>query len=191
MAGADQFTQRITELQESVGHGHLTAHLLRDQVYAHYQEARLDLRHPNGGQAMYQESSLYDHRDEYLRGIAETVLVDITSGMIDAVEQFDGHAAERCPKELTMLSRSGHPSVTSEGAVVYDRAPEVPRLSKSELRELAHLRPRETAVRMHQGPSGAANPRPGTHRTPLIRAHGIGMWAGDQFGNPNTRRRRG
>jgi hypothetical protein len=191
VAGADQFTQRITELQEMVGHGHLTGHLLRDQVYAHYQEARLDLRHPQGGQAMYQESSLYDYRDEYLRGIAETVLVDITSGMVDAVESFDDHAAGRCPKELTMLSRSGHPSVTSEGSVVYDRAPEIPRLSKAELRDLAHLRTRGTAVRMHQGPSGAANPRPGTNRTPLIRAHGIGMWAGDQFGNPNTRRRRG
>jgi hypothetical protein len=191
VAGADQFTQRISELQESVGHGHLTAHLLRDQVYAHYQEARLDLRHPQGGQAMYQESSLYDHRDDYLRGIAETVLVDITSGMIDAVEEFDGHAADRCPKELTLLSRSGHPSVTSEGTVVYDRAPEIPRLSKGDLKELGRLRSHGTAVRMHQGPSGAANPRPGTNRTPLIRAHGIGLWAGAQDGNPNTRRRRG
>jgi len=190
MAGAEQFVQRIGELQDQVGQGTLTAHLLRDQVYAHYQEARLDLRHPNGGQAMYQESSLYDYRTEYLTSVANKVLENIISGMIDAVEAFDSHAAQRCPKELTLLSRSGHPSVTSAGAVVYDRAPEVPRLSKEELRETARLRPsRGTATVMHQGPSGAAAPGPGTGSTPLMRAHGVQLWAAGPTGAHNRRRR--
>lgn len=181
--------QRIGELQEQVGQGTLTGHLLRDQVYAHYQEARLDLRHPQGGQAMYQETSLYDYRGEYLQQVADRALENITSGMIEAVEAFDGHAAQRCPKELTLLSRSGHPSVTSQGAVVYDRAPEVPRLSKEDLRELAHQRPSRAATyRIHNAGGGAAAPGPGTGRTPLIRAHGIGMWAGAPGGNPDRRR---
>lgn len=188
MAGADQFVQRIGELQDQVGGGTLTAHLLRDQVYAHYQEARLDLRHPRGGQAMYQETSLYDYRSEYLQAVADKVLENIVSGMVDAVEAFDGHAAQRCPKELTMLSRSGHPSVTSAGSVVYDRAPEVGRLSEGELREIARLRPRrERATALHQGPSGAAAPGPGN--TGLMRAHGVQLWAASPTGAHNRRRR--
>lgn len=189
MAGAEQFVQRIGELQDQVGRGTLTGTLLRDQVYAHYQEARLDLRHPQGGQAMYQESSLYDYRSEYLQGIADKVLENIISGMVDAVEAFDSHSAQRCPKELTLLSRSGHPTVTSAGTVVYDRAPEVPRLSNEELRELAHERPRRgSATVMHQGPSGAAAPGPGTGRTGLIRAHGVQLWAAGPTGRHNRRR---
>lgn len=188
MAGADQFVQRIGELQQQVGGGNLTGHLLRDQAYAHYQEARLDLRH-QGGQAMYQETSLYDYRTEYLQQVADKVLENIISGMVDAVEAFDGHAAQRCPKELTMLSRSGHPSVTSAGSTVYDRAPEVSRLSKDELRELAHLRPaRRRATTLHQGPSSSASPTPGGGRTGLVRAHGVQLWAGSPTGRHNRRR---
>jgi hypothetical protein len=138
MAGADEFLSRIGELQEQVGVGDVTGTLLRDQVYAHYQEVRLDLKHPRGGQAMYQESSLYDFSDEYLQGIADEVLASGTDqAMANAMERFDNHARDRCPRELEILANSGHPTVTSNGATVYDREPIYPRLSEAEL-EAAH-----------------------------------------------------
>jgi hypothetical protein len=131
------FAARIDELKALVGEGTCTGAVERDQVYAHYQEARLDLKHPNGGQAMYQEGTLYQKASEYLETIAGTVLdAGPDEGMAEVVEQFAGDSGEACPKELTLLAHSDHPTVTSNGAVVYDRAPEVPRLSEAELREL-------------------------------------------------------
>lgn len=142
MAGADQFVQRISELQEMVGDGTCHGSVERDQVYAHYQEARLDLKHPNGGRALYQESTLYGKSSDYLKAIAEQVLATgVDAGMVEAMEQFALDSGDACPKELTLLAHSDHPTVTSSGSVVYDRAPEVPRLSEQELRELNHLRP--------------------------------------------------
>lgn len=104
---------------------------------AHYQHAGLDLKHPNGGQALYQEQPLYSNVGTYLGQIAEAVLdTGVDAAMIDVVEQFASDTGAATPKELTLLAHSDHPTVTSNGAVIYDRAPEVPRLSESELREL-------------------------------------------------------
>lgn len=137
MAGADEFIERITKLQEIVGPGTCTASLERDQVYAHYQHAGLDLKHPNGGQALYQEQPLYSNASTYLGQIAEAVLdTGVDAAMIEVVEQFASDTGAATPKELTLLAHSDHPKVISNGAVVYDRAPEVPRLSDAELREL-------------------------------------------------------
>lgn len=142
MAGADEFIQRISELQDRVGKGTCSGTVERDQVYAHYQEANLALRHPGGGRAMYQEATLYANSSDYLEKVAAEVLgAGPDKGMADAMEAFAADSGEACPKELTLLAHSDHPRVTSEGAVVYDRAPEVPRLSEAELRELNHLRP--------------------------------------------------
>lgn len=131
------FAARIDELKELVGDGTCVGAVERDQVYAHYQEANLALKHPHGGQAMYQEGTLYQKAPEYLESIAGAVLDSgVDQGMADVVERFAGDSGEACPKELTLLAHSDHPTVTSNGAVVYDRAPEVPRLSDAELREL-------------------------------------------------------
>jgi hypothetical protein len=152
------FAARIDELKELVGDGTCVGEVERDQVYAHYQEARLDLRHPNGGGPMYQEGTLYQKASEYLETIAGTVLdAGPNQGMIDAMEQFAGDSGEACPKELDLLARSDHPTVTSNGAVVYDRAPEVGRLSKEELKALAKLRP--------------------GHQSDLVRGHGLKLWS--------------
>lgn len=86
---------------------------------------------------MYQEATLYSNAAGYLSRIAEQVLaVGTDAGMIDAMESFAGDSGQACPKELTLLAHSDHPMVTSNGAVVYDRPPEVPRLSDAELRSL-------------------------------------------------------
>lgn len=135
------FSQRVTELQEIVGHNDLVGTLERDQVYAHYQEVGISrftgapLVHHRGGQARYQESSLYDFAGEYLQGIADVILDGGgTEAMAAAMERFDDHARQRCPVELEILCNSGHPTVTDDGALTYDRAPLVPRQTEGELK---------------------------------------------------------
>lgn len=97
----------------------------------------MDLRHPNGGQAKFLETALHEHADEYYQGIADKVLDGaINDGMIAAVDKLDNHSAELTPKEATVLARSGHLTVTDNGATVYDKPPEVPRLSEAELEEI-------------------------------------------------------
>ena len=138
---AGDFGERIDELSEIVGQNDCTGSLTRDQVYAHYIEVGINrfsggpLVFHRGGQALYQESSLYDFAGEYLQGIADQVLEEgPNAGMADAMERFDNHARDRCPRDVEILANSGHPTVTDDGAVVYDRAPIYPRLSEAELR---------------------------------------------------------
>lgn len=132
---AGDFAERIDVLKELVGDGDLVGKLEVDQVYAHYQHEGMDLRHPHGGQAKFLETAL--HQGSYFDAIASTILEGGgRQAMVDGVEQLDNDSAGLTPKEATVLARSGHPTVTDQGAVVYDRAPEVPRLSEAELRAI-------------------------------------------------------
>lgn len=132
---AGDFAERIDVLEELVGEGNLTGKLKVDQVYAHYQHERMDLKHPHGGQAKFLETAL--HRGSYFEDIAGRILEGGgRQAMIHAVEDLDDNSAEITPKEATVLARSGHPTVIDNGSVVYDRAPEVPRLSDAELRAI-------------------------------------------------------
>jgi len=130
------FTERIDHLREQVGHGSITAHVVVDQVYAHYQHERMDLHHPRGGSAKYLEKSLMDHFRDYLSGYARQVLSNNggTRAMEDAAEHLSDQVEVAAPKEWGDLCRSGHPSVTRDGATIYDRPPKVGRLSEQELR---------------------------------------------------------
>jgi len=95
----------------------------------------MDLRHPHGGQAKFLETAL--HSGNSFAAIAATILDGGgRQAMVDAVEKLDDDSASLTPKEATVLARSGHPTVTDQGATVYDRAPEVPRLSEAELRAI-------------------------------------------------------
>lgn len=134
---ASTFGDRISELKDRVGHGDLTGSVVVDQVYARYQHEGLDLNHPRGGQAMYLRRPIMDHHEGYLRKIAETVLEDGGKrAMIEAAEDLaeDGGVARYAPVEFDDLRASGHPTVTSDGETVYDRAPRVARLSEEELK---------------------------------------------------------
>ncbi len=80
---------------------------------------------------------MHGHASDYLQKVADKVLTGgAADGMIDAVEQLDNDSARLTPKEASVLARSGHPTVTDNGSTVYDRAPEVPRLSEAELRAI-------------------------------------------------------
>jgi hypothetical protein len=77
------------------------------------------------------------HHGKYLAEYARTVLEDGgTPAMIRAVEALaeeDG-VAKLAPLELGDLKSSGHPTVTSDSHVVYDRPPRQHRLTEAELR---------------------------------------------------------
>lgn len=144
---AGDFATRIDELSNLVGSGSLEGKLVQDQVYAHAQHERLDFAHPNGGQAKWLETALHQYSSEYFQDIAGRILEGGGGeAMADAVEKLDNHQAQLCPKQSTVLARSGHPTVTDNGATVYDRAPEVPRLSDDEL-DAIHRR----GISIHKG----------------------------------------
>lgn len=131
------FAKRIDELSELVGSGHLHGQVEVDQVYAQFQHEGLDLHHPRGGQALYLWAPLMDHHPEWLEKYAGSVLEDGGApAMIDAMEALAGDdgVGRLAPVELGDLRASGHPTVTSDGHTIYDRAPRQHRLSEEELR---------------------------------------------------------
>jgi hypothetical protein len=137
------FDQGLQELSEKVGHGDLVGRVVVDQVYAHYQHERLDLNHPRGGGPKYLEQPLFEHRDEYMEKLARSLFDDVRKGMEHCMEDLagiggvEGHA----PFLWGDLHHSAHPSVEDDGTVVYDRPPQVHRLTKAELKEKADRTP--------------------------------------------------
>lgn len=138
------FGAKMDELSRLVGNGELVGSVVVDQVYAKFQHEDLSLNHPRGGQAKYLSQPLMDNRNDYLREISRTVLEDGGTGaMRTAMEDLagTGGVATHAPVEWGDLRRSGHPSVTSEGRSVYDRAPLARRLTEEELGAKARLIP--------------------------------------------------
>lgn len=131
------FTTRLDEVAERVGKGSLTGMVEVDQIYAQWQHEGLDFRHPRGGQALYLQQPLMDHHADYLQRIADGVLDDGgKDAMREVVEDLaeDGGVATHAPLEFGDLRDSGHPTVTDDGAVIYDRPPRQHRLSDEELK---------------------------------------------------------
>jgi len=132
---ADTFGDRMISLGDQVGHGTLTGRVEVDQVYAHVQHEELSYHHPRGGGPLYLQQPLYDSSNTSLQRLADHTLDgDLTRAMADSMEELSDKVAEHAPVEFDNLRRSGHPTVTSDGAVVYDRPPQVPRLTEDELR---------------------------------------------------------
>jgi hypothetical protein len=130
------FGERLDELSELVGHGTLEGSVVVDQAYAAAQHEHLEYRHVRGGQAKYLEQPLHTEHGGYLRAIAEQLLEEgPVPGMVDAMENLSDKVEELAPREFENLRESGHPTVTSDGAVVYDRAPKQRRLTQQELDE--------------------------------------------------------
>jgi hypothetical protein len=133
------FDARMAELAEMVGDGHLVAKVEVDQVYAKVQHEALDFNHPRGGQAKYLEQPWEGHATDFARRFAKALLEpgglqeEARAIAEDGVTMVHDHA----PVEFDNLRRSGHPTVTDNGDVVYDRPPEVHRLSKTELAALS------------------------------------------------------
>lgn len=140
------FSERLNVLREQVGsrHGSITGRVEVDQIYAAYQHNGLDLHHPRGGQALYLQAPLMRNFRRYLQHYASTVIEGDggIQAMIDSVDDLAGRGgvATHAPVEFGDLRRSGHPSVLAGLRLVYDRSPEVHRLTEQELRAKARLR---------------------------------------------------
>lgn len=139
MAGT--FTERIAELRRMTGMpGNLAGTLVVDQIYAHVQHEDLSYRHPRGGHAKYLELPLFQHYRGYLTDYARTVLEDGgRAAMRRSMEHLSSELKVHAPILFNHLRRSGHPVVTLDGAVIYDRPPEVPRLTEEQLRAQSRL----------------------------------------------------
>lgn len=132
------FFARIDELDHAVGHGDLEINNEVDQVYAAYIEFGDSFRHPRGGQAHYARDGLYNNVEGYMERLAEGAITaegsDLGGAAISVATRLKDETALLTPREFVNLSRSGHVTVTDDGEVIYDRPPDVPRLSEAELR---------------------------------------------------------
>jgi hypothetical protein len=136
---ASTFGDRIDVLKELVGSGDLDGIVVVDQIYARYIHEGLDFLHPRGGQALYLQEPLMDHFRDYLGNYASAVLNDggvpAMIAAMEALAEEDG-VATHAPVLYANLRASGHPIVTDDGHVVYDRAPRQARLSEDELKAI-------------------------------------------------------
>ena len=130
------FTARIDELRHTLGDGQrLTGTCEVNQVYAHFQHERADLRHPRGGGPFYLSKPLMDHYRDYLTDYAKTVLSDGGQpAMKRSMEHLSDEVEITAPREWGDLRKSGHPQVTLGGRTVYDRPPKAARLTDAELK---------------------------------------------------------
>lgn len=98
------------------------------------------MHHPRGGQAKFLEQPLFGNFRTYLANYARTVLDDGgRRAMAENMEALSGEVKTHAPILFNHLRRSGHPIVTVDGAVTYDREPEVHRLTEEELRAQSRL----------------------------------------------------
>jgi hypothetical protein len=165
------FVERIDHFIDTMGHGRLVGSLEVNQVYAHYQNAHPEFRHPDGGGAYFMENGLFGEVRTYMAHLAELAVTpegsSVADAMIDNMERYDLYVFNHAPWEFGDLRDSGHPVVTSDGDVIYDRAPRVGRLSEAELREKDRLRRiydpdryTERGAAVH-----AAHTHPGQHKS--------------------------
>lgn len=129
------FQERIKELEDTVGTGHLVGQVLVDQPYAQDQHETMFYGHPGGGQAKYLSEPLMANHPEYLRRLAGAVLDEggaLERAMIRNVEDLSGEVYKHAPFEFGDLKASGHPMVFDGDRRVYDRKPNVGRLNESD-----------------------------------------------------------
>ena len=139
--------EKFAELRHMtrIGEGVIHCQVIMDQVYAHYQHERLDLRHPHGGHARYLATPLFTRYPKYLADYARSFTTDggirsLERSMEDLSDQAGWHA----PYEFGDLAASGHPMVRIGDHIEYDRPPKQHRLTEAELRiknRLRHLPP--------------------------------------------------
>jgi hypothetical protein len=139
----NDFFERTDELAAMVGDGDLVGHFRVDQEYAAVQHeggwlnfmgrygAKRIKRHTDGQAppSKFVENPLKENYERYYQNLADGVLDGtLIERMAENVEDQDRELRLRAPKLTTALSKSGSPSVTSEGDLVYHRPPEIGRL---------------------------------------------------------------
>jgi hypothetical protein len=131
MAGATEFIARTDELMNRVGQGKIQASVLVDQVYAHFQHERTDLRHPRGGTAHYLRNPLFAGTPRWLRQVgAQMTHRNMVSIFVDIADDLSGGVAQEAPEFMGDLRNSGEPRVKEGGRFVW-RGTAMPRLSNA------------------------------------------------------------
>jgi len=138
---AGDFLARMDELIEEHDGGDVVGSVVVDQVYARYQHERMDLKHPNGGQAKFLSGPLLNDAGKYLQKLAGNVLHgSLNAAMAECMESLSLSVWEKAPRDFWDLRQSGNPRVHVGAAEVYNRPPIVPRLTEAQLREKARLK---------------------------------------------------
>ncbi len=144
MAGT--FIDRTDMLAAQVGAGPLVGKVEVNQVYAQNQHESTEFNHPDGGKDHFLRDPLFERSMQYGEKLAHSLITengsDIVQGMIDVVEDLSLQVFVQAPVEFGDRKASGHPTVTDDGQIVYDRPPNMHRLSEEELREkskISHL----------------------------------------------------
>lgn len=137
------FFDRIDELAAIVGQGDLETKVEFDQVYAAPQErgfwetgpnAGVQIRnHPGGGGSHFLRDAVIAPADAHMQTLADHLLSDPVQGAIEVGHNIEAKASEAAPVLYVNLRRSGHITVTDDGAEVYDHLPAVGRLSREQL----------------------------------------------------------
>lgn len=138
------FFERTDFLMDEVGRNDLVGKIEVDQVYAHYQHEGYDFFHPDGGQAGYVVIPFFSRNVKHMEHLAESAITrdgsSIEDAMADNMEDMSEQVYLMAPWEFADLRASGHPTVISDGEKVYDRPPNVGRLSEDELKAKSELR---------------------------------------------------
>lgn len=128
------FGARISELQAKVGTGNLIGKVTVDQIYAQNQHESVWFKHPAGGKPKYLSDPLFGNAARYMRHLSRNVLEgSLGRAMATNMENLSGHVFREAPWEFADLRASGHPEVHDNGVVVYDRPPNIHRLTQAEL----------------------------------------------------------
>lgn len=81
------------------------------------------------GQAKFLETAQIIMASVFFRTVASAVLTgkaNLIAAAVRATERFADQAEALTPVEFGDLHNNAHPTVTDNGAVVYDRAPRIP-----------------------------------------------------------------
>jgi hypothetical protein len=128
----------VGKLLRDVGTGDLSGHVEFDQIYAHWQHEGWRFKHPRGGQAGYLRDALLENYRRYLQRAASMAVNSdgshIRTAMVLNMESLSNAAEEKAPHQFGNLEKSGHPSVTDKGEIIYDRPPKQHRLTEREIR---------------------------------------------------------
>jgi len=142
------FAARMEKLAEMVGDGDLVGKLVVDQRYAAPHErgfwvsgpnAGVQIRnHPQGGKEHFLRDPLLERGPtEYTQRLARMALQEhgLLRAMAENMEDLDRAMHGQAPHLFGDLRNSGHPTVTDQGRLVYNRAPRRHRLTEGALRE--------------------------------------------------------
>lgn len=165
------FRRRIDELINATGEGKLVGAVTVSQIYAHYQWAHPEFNHPDGGEAFYLD--LYRHLNDYMARLARSAITaegsDIEEVMAECMEHLSDDVFIRAPWEFGDLRNSGHPTVKSDGELIYDRPPRAARQTEQELEEKARLRNQFDPDRYTKTGAHAHHSTPAAHASFLAR----------------------